>query len=200
MPALLLFFLTAFAFSESLGWRAAMATAGAVCFFTGIAYYFLTQDAPDGDYKDLRAAGKLAAGEKTSGAFLAACKDHRVWTLFVIYGACFGVELTMYNVLARYFSNYFGLGLFWAGLAAASYGLMNLFARTLGCVMGDKFAGRWGLRGRVTWLFAALFIEGLALMVFSQMTAILLAIPALIVSALFVQMSNGGRPIQSYPS
>ena len=191
MPALFLLFITAFGCSESLGWRAAMATAGIVCFFTGIAYYFFTQDAPDGNYKDLRAAGKLPDGRKANGAFLAACKDHRVWALFVIYGACFGIELTINNILARYFSHYFGLGLMWAGMAAALFGLMNLFARTLGGVMGDKFASQWGLRGRVTWLFLALFVEGLALMLFSQMTVLFLAIPTLILFSLFVQMSEG---------
>ena len=68
---------------------------------------------------------------------------------------------------------------------------MNLFARTLGGLLGDRFGERWGLKGRVRWLFVALFCEGLALMVFSQMTVLLLAIPALIVFSLFTQMSEG---------
>jgi NNP family nitrate/nitrite transporter-like MFS transporter len=68
---------------------------------------------------------------------------------------------------------------------------MNLFARTLGGVFGDWFGGRWGLRGRVQWLFIALFGEGLALMLFSQMSVLALAIPSLILFSLFVQMSEG---------
>ena len=51
---------------------------------------------------------------------------------------------------------------------------MNLFARTLGGVFGDKFGERWGLSGRVRWLFMVLFCEGLALMLFSRMNVLAL--------------------------
>lgn len=191
MPALLSLLVLAFGFSHQLGWRICMAFAGTVCLLTGLAYWRFTQDAPEGNFKDLRMAGKLPARERTKGAFLTACKDPRVWSLFLIYGACFGIELTMNNILARYFSHHFGLSLLFAGLAAASFGLMNLFARTCGGIMGDKFGGRWGLRGRVSWLFIALFAEGLALILFSQMSVFVLALPVLILFSLFVQMSEG---------
>jgi uncharacterized membrane protein YphA (DoxX/SURF4 family) len=48
-----------------------------------------------------------------------------------------------------------------------------------------------GLKGRVQWLFIALLIEGIALIFFSQMRVIALAIPMMIVFSLFVQMSEG---------
>ncbi len=32
-----------------------------------------------------------------------------------------------------------------AGLIASLFGLMNIFARTLGGVFGDRFGKRWGL-------------------------------------------------------
>lgn len=191
MPGLFALLLLAFGFSEAIGWRVAMMIAGSVCMLTGIAYYFLTQDAPDGNFKDLRAAGKLPEGKRASGVFLEACQDYRVWALFVIYGSCFGIELTINNIAALYFADYFGLGLAAAGVAAALFGLMNIFARTLGGAFGDKFGGKWGLKGRVFWLFLALFCEGLALMLFSQMTVLILAIPCLIMFSLFVQMSEG---------
>ena len=41
------------------------------------------------------------------------------------------------------------------------------------------------------WLFLALFCEGIALMLFSQMEVLLLAMPALVLFSLFVQMSEG---------
>ena len=68
---------------------------------------------------------------------------------------------------------------------------MNIFARTLGGMCGDAFGSKWGLHGRVMWLFMALFCEGLALMFFSQLSILALALPALIVFSLFVQMSEG---------
>jgi len=191
MPLVFGLFVTVMGLSEAVSWRASMVVAGLVCFLTGIAYYFFTQDAPDGNFKALRAAGKLPSTKKTNGAFWAACRDYRVWALFVIYGACFGIELTINNIAALYFIDYFGLGLAAAGAMAASFGLMNLFARTLGGAAGDLFGSKWGLQGRVTWLFFALFCEGVALMCFSQMTAIMVALPALIVFSLFVQMSEG---------
>jgi MFS transporter, NNP family, nitrate/nitrite transporter len=57
--------------------------------------------------------------------------------------------------------------------------------------LGDRFGEQWGLKGRVRWLFIALFCEGLALMVFSQMNVLSLAIPTLIIFSLFTQMSEG---------
>lgn len=191
MPALLVLLVGTMGLSQPVGWRVAMIVAGAVCLLTGVAYYFFTQDTPEGNFKELRAAGKLPSGKKTTGAFLEACKDHRVWALFLIYGACFGIELTLCNVAALYFADYFGLSLFWAGAAAAVFGLMNLFARTVGGAMGDRFGGRSGLKGRVRWLFATLLLEGLALMLFSQMSILLLAIPALIVFSIFVKLAEG---------
>ncbi len=199
MPLIFALFVGVVGCSEAFGWRASMFAAGVVCLLTGAAYFFLTQDAPDGNYKELRAAGKLPEATKVNGAFLAACKDYRVWALFVIYGACFGIELTINNVAALYFLDYFDYfknmdtvaAVQTAGMIAALFGLMNIFARTLGGVFGDKFGGRWGLKGRVTWLFVVLLCEGIALMLFSQMAVLALAIPTLILFSLFVQMSEG---------
>jgi len=191
MPTLFALFVGGLGFSEALGWRASMFVAGLVCLLTGVAYYYFTQDAPQGNFKELRERGLMPAAAKVNGAFFEACKDPRVWALFVIYGACFGIELTINNIAALYFTDYFGLGLTAAGTVAALFGLMNLFARTLGGVFGDRFGGPWGLKGRVFWLFLVLFCEGLALMLFSQMTVLALAIPTLVLFSLFVQMSEG---------
>ena len=192
-------FLPGLGLSDAAGWRVAMVLAGATCALVGVAYYFLTQDAPEGNYRALRATGKLPPKQSVKGSFAAASKDPRVWALFVIYGACFGIELTVNNVLALYFIDYFDFfssmsavrAVQWAGAAAMLFGLMNVFARTLGGALGDLCGRRWGLSGRVRWLFVALFAEGLALMLFSQMPVLALAVPALVVFSLFVQMSEG---------
>ena len=191
MPLVFALFAGVLGFGDAIGWRLAMFFGGLVCLLTGIAYYKLTQDAPEGNYKELRATGRIPESKQTKGTFLAASRDYRVWALFVIYASCFGVELTINNVAALYFTDYFGMGVATAGTAAAMFGLMNLFARTCGGILGDKFAARWGLKGRVSWLFMALFCEGIALMAFSQMPVLLLAIPMLIVFSLFCQMAEG---------
>jgi NNP family nitrate/nitrite transporter-like MFS transporter len=180
--------------NEALGWRLAMVVPGVVLFFTGIAYWLFTQDAPNGNFSELRARGELpyATGEHGAAqSFLAAAKDIRVWALFVVYGLCFGVELTINNIAAIYFFDKFDLTLATAGLIAGLFGLMNIFARTLGGVFSDLFAKQGGLKGRVRWLFIALVCEGIALVAFSQMHALSLAIGIMLVFSLFVQMAEG---------
>ena len=76
----------------------------------------------------------------------------------------------MDNIAHSTITDHFGLGLKAAGFAAGSLGLMHLFARTLGGCVSDRLGGRWGLKGRVNWLFVALLVEGLGLMLFSRMT------------------------------
>lgn len=180
--------------NEALGWRLAMVVPGIVMFITGIGYWFLTQDAPDGNFSELRARGELpeATGENSATqCFLAAAKDIRVWALFVVYGLCFGVELTINNIAAIYFFDTFDLTLAMAGMIAGLFGLMNIFARTLGGVFSDLFAKQGGLKGRVRWLFIALLCEGIALVAFSQMHILSLAIGIMLVFSLFVQMAEG---------
>lgn len=189
MPMLLAVFV-ALGAGDYLGWRLSMVVAGLVCMATGFAYYFLTQDTPEGNFRDLRSK-QAEAGPSTDGTFLAACRDRRVWALFAVYAACFGIELTVNNVAALYFGDYFRMDLATAGALAATFGLMNLFARTLGGFLGDRFGLAAGLRGRALWLFALLAGEGLALMLFSQMSELAPAVIVLILFSLLVQMSEG---------
>jgi NNP family nitrate/nitrite transporter-like MFS transporter len=199
MPLLFALFVGACGVSTALGWRLSMFVAGVVCALTGVAYYFLTQDAPHGNFRELRAAGRMPDMQSTRGSFLEACRDRRVWALFAVYGACFGLELTIDNIAALYFVDYFGelrnadpmQAVETAGLFAGLFGGMNLFARALGGIVGDRFGARWGLSGRVKWLFLVVFCEGLALMLFSQVRTLVLAVPMLMLFGLFVKMSNG---------
>jgi len=180
-----------FVAEEALGWRLAMAAPGAALLLMGLLYWKLTADSPDGDYSDLRARKQMADSKSVNGTFRQACKDIRVWALFVIYGACFGIELTINNVAALYYHDYFGLDVKTAGMVAGLFGLMNIFARTLGGIAGDKFGIRWGLRGRVYFLGVMLLFEGMALMLFSRITVLPAAIASMVVFSLFVQMSEG---------
>jgi NNP family nitrate/nitrite transporter-like MFS transporter len=198
MPMIFSAFL-AFGSTQALGWRLSMVVAGLICMSMGAAYYWCTQDCPEGNFRDLRAAGKMPASKQTKGSFLAACRDHRVWALFVAYAACFGIELTLKNVAALYFLDYFAYfkdldatkAMSLAGLVASLYGGMNLFSRTLGGIASDRISKSRGLPGRVAWLFVVLFCEGLALILFSQASSLPLAIPGLLAVALFVQMAAG---------
>ncbi|VAX37625.1 Nitrate/nitrite transporter [hydrothermal vent metagenome] len=199
MPYLFLGLITCFGLSEQSSWRIAMVIAGLLCMLTGVAYFFLTQDSPEGNFKELKEQGLLESSQANQGTFLSACQDSRVWSLFIIYGACFGMELIITNVAALYFIDYFDefkkmetmQALKIAGLFAALFGLMNIFARTLGGGLGDFFGNKFGLKGRLKWLFIVLFCEGLTLMLFSQMSLLVLAIPTLILFSLCVKMAQG---------
>jgi NNP family nitrate/nitrite transporter-like MFS transporter len=190
MP-LVLSLLVAAGVSEFWGWRISMLVVGIFCAMLGVVYYFFTTDTPLGNFKELRAAGKIPKKSSASGGFIEAAKDRRVWILFVVYGACFGIELTMNNIAALYFRDYFELGLKQAGVVAGLFGMMNLFARSLGGFLGDRAGNRYGLQGRVVWLGAALLLEGAALILFSRMVALPAAIVCLILFSLFVQMAEG---------
>lgn len=191
MPMVFSMFVIGFGFTDAEGWRMSMMVVGGVIFVVGIAYYFLTQDAPDGNFKELREKNMLPHKKSVTADYFKAMADYRVWILFLIYGACFGIELTVNNVAALYFYDYFDLSLVAAGGVAASFGLMNIFARTLGGIFGDNFGALWGLKGRSFWLFIVLLGEGCALMVFSQMQVLFLALPMLIIFSLFTQMAEG---------
>lgn len=171
------------------GWRLAMIIPGLALFAIGIAYRFVTQDTPAGNYEDLHARGERT--HEDHGRLRDIVTDRRVWALFVIYGACFGVELTINNIAALYFYDELGLSVAAAGAVAGLFGLTNLFARTLGGVFGDRAGIRWGLRGRVGFLGATLLAEGVALIVFSRMEVLPAAIVALLIFSVFVQMSEG---------
>jgi NNP family nitrate/nitrite transporter-like MFS transporter len=173
------------------GWRMAMFVPGAIMFLAGFAYYFLTQDTADGNFSELRAKGQLTKRPQAAGAFAEACRDPRVWALALLYGCCFGLELTIDNNAALYFVDYFHLSLTAAGFVAGTFGTMNLFARALGGIVSDGFSRRWGLRGRAILLCCTILCEGLGLMLFSRMTSLPLAIGAMLLAGLFVKMSNG---------
>ena len=180
-----------FGVDKFLGWRLAMVIPGVALFIMGIVYYFFTQDAPDGNYEELREKGAIADESRSIASFLLAIKDYRVWALFVIYAACFGVELTINNIAALYYHDKFHLDVKTAGLIAGLFGVMNIFARTTGGFFSDFFAKKMGLRGRVMFLFVVLLGEGIMLMLFSQMGVLVLAVGTMIVFSLFVQMSEG---------
>ena len=175
----------------AMGWRVAMVVPGLAMLITAAAYWFLTQDAPEGNYSELRARGEMPPASAARGTFMEAIKDSRVIALFFIYAACFGIELTINGTAALYFFNRFDLNLATAGLFAGIFGLMNIFARSMGGLFSDFINRGGGLKGRVQFLFICLLLEGVALVFFANMGVLALAIPALIIFSLFVQMSEG---------
>lgn len=174
-------------------WRYAMVIPGVALFIMGFVYYFFTQDTPEGNVADLRKndAGFKAKKGDEKGSFWNACRDYRVWILFLAYGACFGIEITIDNIATLYFVDNFNLGLKEAGIIAGTFGMMNIFARALGGIFGDKAGKKFGLKGRILILGIFLLCEGIGIMVFSAMDVLPWAIASMLLFALFLKMSNG---------
>lgn len=170
-------------------WRLATVVPGLLLIGCAFAYARLTQDLPNGDYAELRRRGALPPPKPR--AFLVAARDARVWLLGLCYGACFGVEIALDNAAALYFRDRFALGLGAAGAVAALFGGMNLFARALGGIVGDRVGARFGLRGRLRTLGVILLAEGAALVVFAHAGALGLAVPSFMLVGLLVAMGAG---------
>ena len=192
MP-LLLAALVSLGVQQTMGWRLAMIVPGVMMLIVAVMYYRLTQDAPEGNFKELRARGiAIDSGKKGGWAvFKQAMTNYRVWMLAITYGACFGVEIFIHGVAASYYVDRFGLTLETAGLAAGSFGLLALFARALGGIASDKVAGRFGLDGRTWLLFGLMVGEGVGLLAFSSMDSVGLAVVAMLAFGLFTHMACG---------
>ncbi|CAM9357705.1 unnamed protein product, partial [Hapterophycus canaliculatus] len=122
------------------------------------------------------------------------CANLNSWLLFLQYAACFGVELTVNNTAANYFSDEFDLSTSKAGLVASLFGLMNVFARSLGGIYSGerrRMPGVTGMRGRFLAQWTALLWEGCFLFLFTYMTSLSAAIPVLLCFSLGVQMAEG---------
>ncbi|AMP07949.1 major Facilitator Superfamily protein [Collimonas arenae] len=179
--------------SETMGWRLALLVPGVFMLIMAALYWRYTQDCPQGNYAELRAAGIAIEGGKKGGwaSFRAASTNYRVWLLFVTYGACFGVEIFIHNIAAIYYVDHFGLSLKSAGMAAASFGLLALFARALGGWLSDKMALRSNLDSRATLLFVLMLGEGLGLLWFAHASSVALAVVAMLTFGLFTHMACG---------
>ena len=192
MP-LLLGAIVMFGVEKTLGWRIALLVPGIMMIIVGCMYWKFTQDAPQGNFKELRAQGVSVGSDKKGGMaiLMTAARNYRVWILFGAYAACFGIEIFIHNIIAMYYVDHFNFGLKEAGMAAGIFGLLALFARALGGIVSDKIATKKGLDGRTKVLFLMILMEGFFLIVFSQMNAPMYAILAMTVFALFTHMACG---------
>jgi MFS transporter, NNP family, nitrate/nitrite transporter len=191
MPLILLA-IVSLGVEQALGWRLALLVPGVLMLVMAYLYWRHTQDCPAGNYAELRASGAMPDAGKGSGwqSFKLACANYRVWLLAITYGACFGVEIFMHNIVASYYVDEFGLSLRSAGFYAGIFGLLALFARALGGFVSDRVAAR-GLDGRTLLLCLMLVGEGACLIWFAQMQTVWLAVIAMTLFGLFTHMACG---------
>jgi NNP family nitrate/nitrite transporter-like MFS transporter len=188
--ALFPLFKSFFGGDPEMAWRTVCIVPAVVAFATGVAIYFISDDAPKGNYDELKKRGNMpevsAAASFRSGAI-----NINTWLLFLQYACCFGVELTMNNAAALYFKDRFGLSTESAAAIASIFGWMNLFARGLGGFTSDYLNTRMGMRGRLLAQSLLLFVEGILVFVFSNSNSLAASIVCMVFFSLFVQAAEG---------
>lgn len=156
MPLLYSFLVGTARLAPSTAWRAAFAVPAVFQTATAIMVLALGQDLPDGKYKRGRESGK----ENAMSILLNGLKNYRGWILGLTYGFCFGVELTTDNIIAEYFYERFGVEMETAGAIAASFGMANVVSRPAGGMVSDAMGRKFGMRGRLWSLWAAMTAAG----------------------------------------
>ena len=76
-------------------------------------------------------------------------------------------------------------------MIVGAFGLLAIFARSLGGWVSDRVSLRRGIPGRLTFLGAALLAEGVLLILFSRSGSLPLAVATLILFGLFVHVCCG---------
>mmetsp|Transcript_19232 Transcript_19232/g.53602 ORF Transcript_19232/g.53602 Transcript_19232/m.53602 type:complete len:480 (+) Transcript_19232:344-1783(+) len=174
----------------SKAWKVVSIVPAIVAFGSGVLIYFFSDDAPKGNYTDLKKHGQMA--EVSAGAsFRQGAFNINTWFLFIQYACCFGVELTMNNAAALYFKDQFLLSTESAAAIASIFGFMNLFARGLGGYLSDKGNQYMGMRGRLWAQTICLVAEGVLVLVFANTKSLGGAIAVMVFFSLFVQAAEG---------
>ena len=172
-------------------WRMAFFVPGAAHIVVGILVLFFAQDLPDGQYRECIKGGDMAK-PNAGRIFLQGIKNYRMWCLVLTYGFCFGVELTMNNIIAPYLFDQFDLNLEIAGVLGSCFGMMNIFARSVGGMASDLCAAKYGMRGRLWTLWIIQTIEGVLCIAMGLLyTTLPGTLVVMIFFSLFVQMAEG---------
>ena len=176
--------------SAEMAWRTVCIVPAVVGLAVGVSILFISDDAPKGNYKEMKKNGTMPE-VSASASFRSGAMNFNTWLLFVQYACCFGVELTMNNAAASYFRSTFELTTESAAAIASIFGWMNLFARGVGGFVSDKANARMGMRGRLWWQTICLVIKGIMVLIFANTTSLGLAIFIMVIFSSFVQAAEG---------
>lgn len=176
--------------ASDLAWRTACALPAIMCFTMTYFVIFKADDCPKGNYTKRNREGLMpSVAVRTS--IVSGMHNINTWILFLEYGCCFGVEITMVNAAALYFKEEFGLSTELSAAVASIFGWMNLFARGLGGFLSDIFNAKYGMRGRLWVQTITLLVEGALVIVFSVTQSLGGAIVVMIAFSCFVQAAEG---------
>merc|ERR1719160_1042270 len=149
---------------DNLSWRMAMFVPAVMFFVVAATMKYCCWDMPDRKKFDPKV---YKVNDPSMMDYCVCLADYKVVVMIIQYGACFGTELAMNNQLATHFRVYFQMPGGQAAALAGCFGLMNLFARSLGGIFSDYLFAKFSFRGRIWAQFLALFFEGVFLFVFA---------------------------------
>jgi len=171
-------------------WRTVSIVPAIVAAGSGILVYFISDDAPKGNYAEMKKQG-IMQEVSAAASFRSGALNINTWILFIQYACCFGVELTMNNAAALYFTEKFNQSTESAAAIASIFGWMNLFARGIGGYTSDKLNEKMGMRGRVWAQSFFLLAEGILVLVFARTNDIVPSIIVLVFFSTCVQAAEG---------
>merc|ERR1719498_1901531 len=178
-------------FDDDLAWRSAMIVPAVMFYFVAGCIKSLCWDLPNKKKFDPSA---YKVNDPSMFDYCVCLADPKVVVMIIQYGACFGTELAMNNQLATHFRVYFQMPGGQASALAGCFGLMNLFARSLGGIFSDVMFAKFGFSGRLWAQFLSLFFEGVFLFIFGCVSNDFQwyhALAALVMFSLCVQMAEG---------
>ncbi|KAK0574103.1 hypothetical protein LWI29_018159 [Acer saccharum] len=171
-------------------WRISFFIPALLQTLSGFAILIFGQDLPDRNLSGLQKSGNKQK-DKFSKVFYNGITNYKGWILALTYGYCFGVELTIDNIIAEYFYDRFNLKLNTAGMIAASFGLANVISRPVGGIVSDLISKRFGMRGRLWALWVVQTLGGVFCVILGQVGSLTVSIVVMIVFSVFVQTACG---------
>lgn len=176
--------------ASNLSWRTILAIPGVASLYISYACFRYADDTPKGNFRKRKSLGSISH-QSVVKSFRRAATDRNTWLMYIQYGCCFGVELTMTSAAALYFQEEFGQSTASAAAIASVFGWMNLFARGLGGFCSDMASATFGMRGRLWMQVCCLVCQGALVCLFSVTTTLPAAIVVMAVFSIFVQAAEG---------
>lgn len=176
--------------SAEQAWRSVCVVPAVVAFGMGLIVLRISDDSPKGNYGDLKKHGSMQ-DVSAAASFRQGAINVNTWLLFLQYGCCFGVELTMNNAAALYFKEEFKQSTESAAAIASIFGWMNLFARGVGGYSSDKMNATCGMKGRLAFQSLCMAVEGAMVLIFANTKSLGLSIFILVIFSSFVQAAEG---------